>query len=99
MTNPHRADIDAILAKRHDNGGDFWATPDHRIYVGSPFSTLSSLGMLHEQAGLHHVHTANQAGGVCGARVGGTPVGAGAPTGAVTGLLRQHFLDRLQHLL
>ncbi|NIS26924.1 prenyltransferase, partial [candidate division KSB1 bacterium] len=41
-------DIDAILAKRHHNGGDFWATPDGRIYVGSPFSTLSSLGMLHE---------------------------------------------------
>ncbi len=48
MPNPHRADIDALLARRHDNGGDFWATPDHRIYVGSPFSTLSSLGMLHE---------------------------------------------------
>ncbi len=48
VTDPHRPDIDAILAKRHDNGGDFWATPDRRIYVGSPFSTLSSLVMLHE---------------------------------------------------
>lgn len=45
MANP---DIDAILARRHDNGADYWATPDGKIYVGNPFSTLSSLGMLHE---------------------------------------------------
>ncbi|HEX9691807.1 MAG TPA: hypothetical protein VGA22_06900 [Gemmatimonadales bacterium] len=37
-----------ILAKRHDNGGDFWATKDGRLYVGNPFSTLSSLLMLYE---------------------------------------------------
>jgi hypothetical protein len=42
------ADIQTVLAKRHDNGGDFWASADGRIYVGSPFSTLSSLLMLHE---------------------------------------------------
>ena len=48
MTAAERADVDAILARRHGNGGDYWATPDGRIYVGSPFSTLSSLGMLHE---------------------------------------------------
>ncbi|MCG8606049.1 prenyltransferase, partial [bacterium] len=45
---PAESDIKTILARRHDNGGDFWATPDGRIYVGNPFSTLSSLGMLYE---------------------------------------------------
>lgn len=44
----HAADIDAILARRHANGADYWATPDGRIYVGSPFSTIHSLGLLHE---------------------------------------------------
>jgi hypothetical protein len=42
------ADIRAILSRRHDNGGDFWASADGRIYVGHPFSTLGALGMLHE---------------------------------------------------
>jgi hypothetical protein len=44
----HAADIQTILAKRHDNGGDYWASADGRIYVGNPFSTLSALLMLHE---------------------------------------------------
>lgn len=48
MSNDYQPDIDAILAERHHNQGDFWATPDGRIYVGNPFSTLSSLAMLHE---------------------------------------------------
>ncbi len=47
MNSPN-SDIEAILAKRFDNGADYWATSDGRIYVGNPFSTLSSLGMLHE---------------------------------------------------
>lgn len=42
------ADIDALLSRRHDNGADFWASPEGKIYVGNPFSTLSCLGMLHE---------------------------------------------------
>lgn len=42
------SDIEAILARRHDNGHDYWATEDGRIYVGNPFSTLASLNMLHE---------------------------------------------------
>lgn len=39
------------MAKRHDNGADFWATQDGRWGVGSPFSTfdcaliLSELGL------------------------------------------------------
>ncbi len=44
----HEDDVAAILARRHDNGADYWATPDARIYVGNPFSTLAALGMLHE---------------------------------------------------
>jgi len=41
-------DINKILDHRHDNGGDFWATADGRIYKGNPFSTIGSLGMLYE---------------------------------------------------
>lgn len=44
----HESDIEAILARRYDNGADYWATPDGRCYVGNPFSTLACLGMLHE---------------------------------------------------
>ncbi len=42
------ADIDAILAKRYDNGADYWATPDKRLNVGSPFTTLQSALLLSE---------------------------------------------------
>ena len=48
MRHQCQADIEAILERRHDNGGDYWATPDGRLYVGNPFSTLSSLALLHE---------------------------------------------------
>ena len=48
MSSEFQNDIAAILERRHQNGGDFWATEDERIYVGSPFSTLSSLSILHE---------------------------------------------------
>jgi len=48
MTGSYKSDIKAILGHRHDNGGDYWATPDNRIYKGNPFSTIGSLGMLHE---------------------------------------------------
>jgi len=44
----HEADIRAILNRRHGGGADYWATDDGRIYVGNPYSTLSSLAMLHE---------------------------------------------------
>ena len=37
-----QADIEEILSRRHDNGADYWATPDGRIYVGNPFSTIGS---------------------------------------------------------
>lgn len=42
------SDVATILSKRHQNGADFWAGPEGKIYVGNPFSTLSCLGMLHE---------------------------------------------------
>ena len=40
-----QADIDTILGHRPDNGADHWATPDGRIYVGNPYSTIASLCM------------------------------------------------------
>ena len=45
---PYEADIQAILSHRHDNGADFWATPDGRLIKGSPFTTLESACMLFE---------------------------------------------------
>lgn len=44
----YQPDVDAILARRHDNGADFWATPDGRLAVGEPFCTLTSLLVLQE---------------------------------------------------
>lgn len=41
-------DVEAVLARRHDNGGDHWASADGRLGVGDPFSTLTSLLILHE---------------------------------------------------
>jgi hypothetical protein len=46
VTPRYASDIDAILARRHDNGADYWATLDGRISKGSPFSTLDSALML-----------------------------------------------------
>ena len=57
-----QADIDTILGHRHDNGADHWATPDGRIYVGNPYSTIASLCMLNE-LGVEQDHEA-VAGGV-----------------------------------
>lgn len=37
---PYQADVDAVIARRYDNGADYWATADKRIAKGSPFSTL-----------------------------------------------------------
>ncbi len=44
----YQGDVDAILAARHDNGADFWTTPDKRLNKGSPFSTLGSAMLLLE---------------------------------------------------
>jgi hypothetical protein len=44
----HATGLARILATRHANGADHWETPDGRIGVGSPFSTLESLLILSE---------------------------------------------------
>jgi hypothetical protein len=44
-------DVNAILQKRHENGADFWATPDGRWGVGSPFSTFDC-GLILTELGL-----------------------------------------------
>jgi len=56
----HIADLEAVLARRRDNGGDYWASADGRLAVGAPFSTLTSLLILHE---LRVAHTHEAVGG------------------------------------
>lgn len=46
--NPYQADIDAIVSHRYDQGGDFWTTPDKKLFKGAPFSALESPGFLLE---------------------------------------------------
>ena len=48
VSQKYAADVEAVLARRHDNDADFWATADGRLSVGDPFSTLTSLLVLHE---------------------------------------------------
>ena len=50
-------DVKDIFAKRHDNGGDCWASADGRLAVGDPFSTLTSLLILYE-LGVGRTHKA-----------------------------------------
>ena len=42
------SDVEAILSHRHDNGADFWTTPDKRLLKGSPFSAYNSSLLLLE---------------------------------------------------
>lgn len=42
------SDVDTILSHRHDQGADFWTTPDRRLFKGTPYSALSSASMLLE---------------------------------------------------
>jgi hypothetical protein len=44
----YQPDVEAILATRHDNGADYWATPDRRLFKGGPFSTLEAPVLLVE---------------------------------------------------
>lgn len=49
MIEPEFAgDVAAIVARRHDNGADFWASPDGRLARGGPFSTLEAVVLLRE---------------------------------------------------
>ena len=58
-SSKYAADIEAVLAKRGVNGGDYWASVDGRLGVGDPFSTLTSLLILHE-LGVYPKHEAVQ---------------------------------------
>lgn len=42
------SDVAAILAHRHDNGADLWATPDRKLAKGGAFSTLAAARLLVE---------------------------------------------------
>lgn len=42
----YQGDIGSIVNRRHDNGGDYWASSDGRVYVGSPFSTIQCVSIL-----------------------------------------------------
>ncbi|QQO08778.1 hypothetical protein [Breznakiella homolactica] len=44
----YSADAEAIIARRYDQGADFWTTPDKRLIKGAPFSALESALMLLE---------------------------------------------------
>jgi len=44
----YQADVEAIVAMRHVNGADFWATPDRHLSKGGPFSTLEAPALLME---------------------------------------------------
>ncbi len=55
----NRSDMDKILATRYDNGADFWATPDGRIGIEKPISTLTALLVMSELK-VHKSHEALQ---------------------------------------
>ena len=48
--NKNQADLAQILATRHDNGADFWATADGRLGIEKPISTLTALMIISELA-------------------------------------------------
>lgn len=48
MNSMYETDLEKILATRHDNGADFWATPDGRIGIEKPISTLTALLIMSE---------------------------------------------------
>ena len=55
------SDIEYILSTKYDNGADYWATPDGKLGVGGPFSTLSALLILSD-LGLDCNHEAVKGG-------------------------------------
>jgi hypothetical protein len=48
VTRRYEEDVRALIAKRRDNGGEFWASADGRWGTGSPFSTFDCALMLSE---------------------------------------------------
>jgi hypothetical protein len=57
VAKAYQQDVEAILAKQHDQGGHFWATADGRWGKGSPFSTLDCVLMLTD-VGVTRTHPA-----------------------------------------
>ncbi len=48
IAKQYQSDVEAVLAKRYDNGADYWTTPDKRLAKGNPFSTLGCAFLLLE---------------------------------------------------
>lgn len=48
MQKQYKSDIEEIVAKRYDNGADYWTTPDRRLIKGGPFTPLACAYMLSE---------------------------------------------------
>jgi hypothetical protein len=48
ISKQYQSDIEAILVKLYDNGGDYWNTPDKWLNVGSPFTIINSACLLSE---------------------------------------------------
>lgn len=46
LRETYAADVEAILSHRHDQGADWWTTPDRRLLKGSPFNTLECINYL-----------------------------------------------------
>ncbi|MCL2404959.1 MAG: prenyltransferase [Defluviitaleaceae bacterium] len=44
--NIYHHDIEEIISLRHDQGADYWTTPDSRLLKGSPFSAYDCAHML-----------------------------------------------------
>ncbi len=44
----YKADVETIISKRYDNGGDYWASSDGRLAIGHPFSALACALMFSE---------------------------------------------------
>jgi hypothetical protein len=42
------SDLEKLLASRHGNGADFWATPDGKLCIEQPVSTLTALLVIAE---------------------------------------------------
>ncbi|MHB8061475.1 MAG: prenyltransferase/squalene oxidase repeat-containing protein [Ruminiclostridium sp.] len=44
----YQNDIENLIKRIHDNGGDYWASEDGRLFVGNPFSTITCSLILYE---------------------------------------------------
>jgi len=46
IASKYAPDLETILSHRHDNGADYWTTPDNRLLKGSPFSAYNCAAIL-----------------------------------------------------